>query len=61
MGTGERENKLMKIKELIKALKMGDPEKEVYIPNEGKNGYEATTKVGYSYDDVGDIELYKVA
>lgn len=49
----------MKIKDLIKILESApDKNRDVYIPNKGKSGWYATSKIGSNFDDNNDLELY---
>lgn len=48
----------MKIKELIKILEIStDKNQEIYIPSIQD---EKTTNIGYSFDDIWNLEFYEI-
>jgi hypothetical protein len=48
----------MKVCELIDLLNEAQPDSEVYIREQDGDVY---TSIGVSYDDIGDVEIYKSA
>lgn len=53
----QRKTNFMKIKDLIKLLQRGDPERDVYISS---GDSEASTNIGVNFDDNGDADVYEV-